>query len=34
MTAVLVDANGNAAAPTTVDSVDDLTASMAKLAAG
>ena len=34
MTAVLVDANGTAAEPTTVDSVDDLTASMAKLAAG
>jgi hypothetical protein len=34
MTAVMVDASGNATAPTTVDSVDDLTASIAKLAAG
>jgi hypothetical protein len=34
MTAVLVDANGSAAAPTTVDAVDDLSASMAKLAGG
>ncbi len=34
MTAVLVDATGNAAAPTTVDSVDDLSANMAKLAGG
>ena len=34
ITAVLVDASGNAAAPTTVDSVDDLNESMEKLAAG
>ena len=34
ITAVLVDASGNAAAPTTVDSVDDLNESLEKLAAG
>jgi hypothetical protein len=33
-TAVLIDANGNAAEPTTVDSADDLAAGMAKLATG
>jgi hypothetical protein len=33
-TAVLVDANGNASQPATVDSADDLTEAMAKLASG
>jgi hypothetical protein len=30
----MVDASGNATAPTTVDTVDDLTEGIAKLAAG